>query len=51
MRGDLYGASDGACFLLKNCGFFNEKTAYGTRFTRTGGGPAPVIDFESLENL
>lgn len=51
MRGDLYGASDGACFLLKNCGFFNEKTAYGTRFTRTGGGPAPEIDFESLENL
>ena len=51
MRGDMYGASEGAFFLLKNCGFFDEKTPYGTRFSRTGGGSAPDIDFESLENL
>ncbi|MBQ9192951.1 MAG: DUF3472 domain-containing protein [Bacteroidales bacterium] len=51
MRGDLYGASDGAQFLLRNCGFFDERTEYGTAFTRTGGGTAPEIDFESLENL
>ena len=51
MRGDLYGASDGAFFFLKNCGFFDEKTPYGTRFTRTGGGTAPEIDFKSLETL
>ena len=51
MRGDLYGASDGDCFLLRNCGFFDEKTEYGTRFTRTGGGSAPEIDFDALEKL
>ena len=51
MRGDLYGASDGAFFFLKNCGFFDEMTPYGARFSRTGGGTAPDIDFESLENL
>jgi alpha-N-acetylglucosaminidase len=38
-------------FFLKTCGFCDEKTPYGTRFTRTGGGTAPDIDFESLENL
>ena len=51
MRGDMYGASDGSRFLLKNCGFFNEKTEYGTIFTRTGGNPVPDIDLESLESL
>ena len=51
MREDMYGASEGCCFLLKNCGFFNERTEYGTAFTRTGGGPAPEIDLESLENI
>ncbi|MBQ6179461.1 MAG: DUF3472 domain-containing protein [Bacteroidales bacterium] len=51
MRGDMYGASDGSRFLLKNCGFFNEKTEYGTVFTRTGGNPVPDIDLESLESL
>ena len=48
-RGDLFGASEGSCFILKNCGFFNERTEYGTAFTRTGGGPAPEIDLEALE--
>jgi hypothetical protein len=47
----MYGASDGDCFLLRNCGFTDEKTEYGTRFNRTGGGPAPDIDFDSLEKL
>ena len=51
MRGDMYGASDGSRFLLKNCGFFNEKTEYGTVFNRTGGNPVPDIDLESLESL
>ncbi len=51
MRGDMYGASDGSRFLLKNCGFFNDKTEYGTVFNRTGGNPVPDIDLESLESL
>jgi len=51
MRGDLYGASEGSSFLLKNCGFFDEKTEYGTVFTRTGGGTQPEIDFDALERL
>ncbi|MBR1927208.1 MAG: DUF3472 domain-containing protein [Bacteroidales bacterium] len=51
MRGDMYGASDGSSFILKNCGFFNEQTEYGTAFKRVGGGAAPEIDLESLENL
>ncbi len=51
MRGDMYGTSDGSRFLLKNCGFFNEKTEYGTIFNRNGGNPVPDIDLESLESL
>lgn len=51
MRADLYGAVEDGRFLLRNCGFFNEKTEYGTMFTRPAGGVHPEIDFEALENL
>ena len=51
MRGDLYGVADGDGFVLRNCGFFDESTQYGSRFSRPAGGRQPEIDFESLEKL
>ena len=51
MRGDLYGAVEGKAFLLRNCGFFDEKTEYGTPLQRNGGSTPPDIDFNALEKL
>ena len=38
-------------FFLKNCGFFDEFTPYGTRFESTAAGTQPEIDFEALQAL
>lgn len=51
MRADMYGASEDSEFILRNCGFFNEKTEYGSKFTRKASGSVPVIDFKVLESL
>jgi hypothetical protein len=47
-RKDYAGGLDGNRFFLKNCGFFNQYTAYRSSFTRTGDNKAPVIDFTNL---
>lgn len=51
MRADMLGTVEDGRFMLRNCGFFNEKTEYGTMFTRPSGGRAPEIDFAALEDL
>lgn len=45
------GIAEGKFFFLKNCGFFNERTSYGTKLNLTNTDKAPVIDFEALNNL
>lgn len=52
VRRDYQGGTNGKKgFYLKNCGFFNEPTAGGTKFERPASGKHPEIDFESLEKL
>ena len=51
MRADMYGNVQDGCFLLRNCGFFDEKTEYGSTFYREPAGQCPQIDFELLEGL
>lgn len=52
VRKDYQGGVEGKKgFYLKNCGFFNESTTYGTRFERPAKGKQPKIDFTSLEKL
>lgn len=48
MRADMYGGERNGAFVLRNCGFFNEKTEYGTTFSRKATGKHPDIDFSSL---
>jgi len=38
-------------FFLRNGGFFDDRVAFGTPFTRTPENLPPVIDFEALEEL
>ncbi len=45
------GVTDEGDFFLKNCGFFDEFTPYGTRFESTAAGTQPEIDFEALQAL
>lgn len=47
-RLDYSGGIENGVFFLKNCGFFNEKTAIDTWFTRPYSGKIPVIDFSVL---
>jgi hypothetical protein len=35
-------------FFLKNCGFFNETTLFGSTFARPPSGKAPEVDFSKL---
>jgi len=53
VRRDYGGGYDKGqnCFLLRNGGFFNENTAFGTSFNRVAGGNPPTIDFDALERL
>lgn len=51
MRADMYGYSEGDRFILRNCGFFDEKGTYGDFFDRQPCGTEPVIDFDYLEKL
>ncbi|MFV0346484.1 MAG: DUF3472 domain-containing protein [Bacteroidales bacterium] len=50
-RDDYYGGltKDKKCFMLKNCGFFDNNTEYGAAFTRkpTSSGQ-PIINFRAL---
>lgn len=45
------GVTENNAFFLKNCGFFNDKTSYGTKLERINSGKEPVIDFNALNNL
>lgn len=48
-RRDFAGGSEGSSFFLRNCGFFNDTTEAGTKFTRESSGVTPPdIDFEAL---
>ncbi|MBQ2456568.1 MAG: DUF3472 domain-containing protein, partial [Bacteroidaceae bacterium] len=38
-------------FYLRNIGYINECTAYGTQFERKGNGKAPEIDLKALIQL
>lgn len=42
---------DKQAFYLKNGGFFNEHTVYGTKFEREGRKKSPKINFKMLETL
>lgn len=42
------GVVEGKYFFLRNCGFFNRYTLYGSAFTRTAGDKHPEIDFATL---
>ncbi|MCM4173350.1 DUF5077 domain-containing protein [Arenibacter sp. TNZ] len=48
-REDYAGGAIGNKFFMKNCGFFDEKTAMDTFHERTANGVAPNIDFSLLE--
>ncbi|TAE24784.1 MAG: DUF3472 domain-containing protein [Candidatus Kapaibacterium sp.] len=41
-RRDYAGGVAGGSFVLRNCGFFNDSTRYGTTFTRTTTNTAPL---------
>jgi hypothetical protein len=49
-RHDYTGGISGDKFFLRNCGFFNNNTSVGTRFSRSVG-TAPNIDFEALPKV
>lgn len=52
LRTDKKGGVCDNAFMLQNCGFFNESTGYGTRFTiETSEDNPPEIDFEALERM
>ncbi|MBQ4914581.1 DUF3472 domain-containing protein [Maribacter sp. MMG018] len=51
IRQDYQGGIDNNTFYLKNCGFFNENTTYGSVFSRTGTGNVPNIDFGALPEV
>lgn len=51
IRLDYAGGADENGFYLRNCGFFNDKTDYGTVFTRTTPGVQPDVDLEALSKL
>jgi len=48
VRFDYDGGVAGQRFYLRNCGFFNDKSDFDVRLTRTAIGVAPTIDFNSL---
>lgn len=48
-RKDFSGGVNGTNFFLQNCGFFNETTAYNSKFTRPSLSVAPEIDWTTLE--
>jgi len=48
-RLDYAGGSENNLFYLQNCGFTDLHTTIDSRFTRTGNGVPPRIDFNSLE--
>lgn len=50
-RADYHGSLKGNEFILRNCGFFNESTEYGSIFTREPKGKQPDIDLKALEKL
>lgn len=50
-RMDYFGGLEDGEFILRNCGFFDSPTAYGSTFNRTPAGNQPVIDFSALEAL
>ncbi len=45
------GITEKGDFFLKNCGFFDTFTPYGTRFVSTLEGTCPEIDFDALRTL
>lgn len=47
-RMDYAGGVEGSYFYLKNCGFFNHYTPYGSKFTRTATGKMPDVDLNKL---
>lgn len=53
LRYDYAGAlsDDGAGFVLRSFGFFDDHTEYGTMLRRQTGSVAPEIDFEALEQI
>lgn len=53
VRLDYQGGYDESrnAFYLKNCGFFNESTKFGTAFQRNQAINYPQIDFGTLEKL
>lgn len=48
-RLDYDGGTKDNAFYLRNCGFFNDNTAFDVKFERTANGIAPNIDLESLK--
>jgi hypothetical protein len=46
-RMDYAGGVENGQFFLKNCGFFNQYTAYRSSFERPGTGKQPEIDFNN----
>lgn len=51
LRADYYGGIEANCFVLRNCGFFDENTPRGTQFYRKQSGTPPDIDLEALKAL
>lgn len=47
-RMDFAGGEEQGQFYLRNCGFFNDYTAFGETFTRTKSNQKPNINFEDL---
>lgn len=51
LRMDYNGGMSDSSFYLQNCGFVNETTSYGSKFSRRSGGCRPEIDFVVLDKL
>ena len=47
-RVDYDGGEENGKFYLRNCGFFNDNTAFDQNFSRTAKNKPPVIDFSKL---
>ena len=51
VRTDMEGTVNDNTFILKNCGFTDKTTQYGTKLTRRSSNRTPQIDIDAIERL
>lgn len=51
VRQDYQGGVSDNSFYLQNCGFFNENTEYGSKFSRKATNKKPTVNLKSLSKI